>query len=582
MARVGGASRSNLNALYKMMAELGHAIDDKSHGKSTVSVTEAEKIIKHMDGMDPASKTAMNTLMAEALAGDFFTVSDRARVRFSSYLQVPVDKLTPKELGKMAGLQSSRSSFKASMDALSKTPQIDRKEMSLLLSRSHELMPRPLQQFMTAALSQATKDDVIKMDTKARRAFFKEVGTLDNDGGVSAWKEIFEKAGDPSNDYLARLLGSGMCFEDLVSAFMIHMTGKLKEDLKDKMKQMEEMRKAGAKRRDKSGRGMDPMAKKMLGKNLENVQLIDDMGGKTNPAGGGKTSGADGAGKAGSTGKAPSVGETRAHLEAVVQSAHKHLNDDGVIDPAEATKIAEKLDRLDGPIADLIAGSLANALRRSGLDLKGDLKPLADWCKSKLGDVDMSPMPKNSSGDPANPWVVSLKDNDKLENKVAGFLVDVLTSSDSTIKETMSELKTFRDDIAQYPASAAAAEKLLQTDQKGAAPQQRALKATRESAPPASNPQANTEAAAQMLNAGKMTPQQLKRAMDAGPSQGSEAGATAGKGRAEVHEDHAISRDKLMEEIKSLMNLISQVTQAMSNIQNTMHQNAMNSIRAIR
>jgi hypothetical protein len=601
MARVGGASGTNLNALYKMMAELGHAIDDKSHGKSTVSVTEAEKIIQHMDGLDPKVKTQMHGLMAEALAADLFTVSDRARVRFSTALNIPVEKLTPQEIGKMAGLQSARSSFNASLKSLSKTPQVDRKQMDLLLSRSKELMPRPLQQFMAAALTQANKEDIIKMDTKARKAFTKDTAKLDNDGGVTTWKKVFEQAGDPAADYLARLLMSGMCFEDMVAAFMVHITGKLQQELKGKMAEMEEMRKTQAKERDerRQTRGMDPMAQRFLGQNMENVRVIDDTPGakgKDNPATTVDNPVADK--------KQPSVADTRAHLEAVVQSAHKHLNDDGVIDQVEAGKIAEKLDRLEGPVADLIAGSLANALRRSGLDLEGELKPLTDWCRNKLGpDTDMSPMPKNSSGDPNNPWVVSLKDSDKLENKIASFLVDVLTSSDKNIQDTMSELKTFREDITQYPASEAAAEALLEKEAKQEAKvQAQASTSAAESAQvqnpaPANGAQAQVETLAPTLSAGRMTPQQLKRAMDAGGPQvaqtakgAKKAGAVdttaksegPEKGHAEKAEDAAISRDKLMQDIKNLMQLISQVTQALSNMLNVMHQTARNSIQNIR
>jgi hypothetical protein len=232
-----------------------------------------------------------------------------------------------------------------------------------------------------------------------------------------------------------------------------------------------------------------------------------------------------------------------------------------MIDATEANKIVEKLSRLDGPVADLVASSLLSAFRRSGLIATEGAGPMVEWCKGRLGDdVDVSPLPAGEPGNMESDVAKSLSESGKLEDKIAGFVVDALLSSDKSLKEKMKAFKPIRKDLLSYPASAAAMKDVEQkVAQSGVAE-----KLASEIGP-------------------KDKPGILERAGDAVK----EAGGAVKDAVMDVAQEALApepekSRQMLMQELQTLMQQFSQVMQAMSNVMNSMHQTTMNSVRNIR
>ena len=56
----------------------------------------------------------------------------------------------------------------------------------------------------------------------------------------------------------------------------------------------------------------------------------------------------------------------------------------------------------------------------------------------------------------------SLSESPKLEDKIAGFVVDALLSSDKSLKQKMKAFKPIRKDLLAYPASEHAMQQVAQ------------------------------------------------------------------------------------------------------------------------
>jgi hypothetical protein len=395
------------------------------------------------------------------------------------------------------------------------------------------------------SLANNSKNGRIEMDTKARKPFMRQMMQIAKESALPAFLNDVEKSISPQNDRISQLLSSNMCFEDLVAAFMMLVAGSLQDDVKEKMRELEASRRSEG-RKGIFNKATDALANK-LGVTQSNIHVVEDVPGQAQGAQPGLTP--------------EQVAQTRTTLEAVVQSTHHHLTDDGVIDATEANKIVEKLSRLDGPVADLVASALLNAFRRSGLIATEGAGPMVEWCKGRLGnDVDVSPLPAGEPGSMETDVAKSLSESGKLEDKIAGFVVDAMLSSDKSLKEKMKAFKPIRKDMLSYPASAAA---MKDVEQQVA--------------------QSGVSAHLAQEIGPKDKPGLLERAgdvvKDAGGALKDVALDVAQEALAPEPEK---SRQMLMQELQTLMQQFSQVMQAMSNVMNSMHQTTMNSVRNIR
>lgn len=550
---------ANLGAINRILAEIGRSIDDKTEAGARISDGEAQKIIGHLDALPKGERAAVQTELQKLLTQDFFTVTPEARKQFAQAFGVETKDLEPKDRAELVGLASARSAFQAGVQALAKTPQIDRKTMKRLVEGAEMFLDRPAQAYLAAVLRNASRDGALKLDTEARKGFTKWVGGLDQQGLVSDWAKGFDMPGAGNVDYLSQLMASGMCFEDLVAAFMMHIAGQLQKETTEKMEEIKRNEELIKKREQ----GAQPSKLNDLFKSRGL-----DQGASAPAAGAAPTSPAAEPPPTQPALSPEYAAKTKRNLEAVVQSVHAHMSasDDtpNVIDAKEAGQIAEKFARLEGPVAKLIAGALMNTLRSTpGVYLEGaTFKPMVDWMKSQLGDdVDLSPLPRRNPSDPNDPIAKQLRSSDKLEDKIASFIVDTLLSSDTALKDKMQDLKQLTSDMLANPATQAAYEHVVKTQPDSA--------------------KALVEAAAAK---GETVEQGAKASAPAEAAVPAEAGAPAGDPAASSTSalEEPKSRQMLWEDLKNLQNQLAQIMQALSNILNAMHQNAMNSIRAIR
>lgn len=552
---------ANLGAINRILAEIGRSIGDETDAGGRISDGEASKIVGHLGSLPAAERAEVQTALRELLVADFFTVTPEARKRLAQAFGLEARELEPRERAELIGLASARTAFQAGVQAIAKTPQMDRKTMKKLVEGAETYLDRPGQAFLAAVLRNASRDGTLKLDTEARKQFSRWVGGLEHRGLVSDWSKGLDLPGSGRTSYLSQLVASGMCFEDIVAAFMLHMVGKIRDETQAKMEEIERLDRDEKKQVEKRSSKLDDLFKS---------RGLDQPGGEN-------TAPAPGAPEAPKPDPAPALSEayvkqTKRHLESVVQSVHAHMaeTDDtpGIIDAQEAARIAEKFARLEGPVATLIAKAMVNSLRSTpGVYLEGDtFRPIVDWAKSKLGDdIDLSPLPRRNPGDPTDPVAKQLRSSDKLEDKIASFIVDTLLCSDQALGDKMRDLKQLTSDMLDNPRSQQALAAVVQPGPDG---------------PPATPAAAGDARRASAAEATAATMSAPEAAAPEAPAL--DATALTATPEATAAAAPTRSRQMLWEELKQLQNELSQVMQALSNILNSMHQNAMNSVRAIR
>lgn len=566
---VSGVARPNFDAINRVLAEIGKSIDAGTERGVAVSEGEAQKIVNHLGTLAPADRKLVEAEIIALLQSDVFQASPEGRKKFAEHFGLTARDLEPRETAQLVGLASSRSAFQLGVETLAKTPRLDRKNMKVLLSRADTLLDMPNKQFLAGVLRNASRDGTVQLDTDARKLFRQWMGGLDQQGGVSDWTSSFDAKGTGNIDYLSKLLASGACFEDILAAFMIHIAGQMQQEQVEKLKEIQRAETDAAK--------PQPSVKKSMNEFMQQNGLAPEA-----------------APGAADTKEAPAAAApdadymkaTKRNLEAVVQSVHHHMNDDDkFINAEEAGKIAEKLGRLEEPVSKLIAGSLVNALRRSpGVDLESEtFKPIVDWAKTQLGaDIDVSALTPQKASDPTDPFAQKLRQSDKLEDKIASFMVDSLLASDKDLSAKMGDLKQLSASMENYPEAAKAYEQV--TAQQSAAQQATVPGETAEKMLAQPEAQAKAQAHAQAVPGANGEAAKLSQAAAADPTAAvAQGAAVAGEAAAAgVEGEPKKSRQVLFEELKNQNNELAAVMQALSNILNSMHQNAMNSIRSIR
>ena len=537
---VQALSRNPQQAVQMAMRSAGI---EPGQGKKELSGAQVQALAQHLAELPPVQKKWATEGLQKAFQTDAFEVNAKSKATFATLIGVPVERLAHKgDHDQRSG--ELRNVMSTAVSAKGKPGRLTGPQMEKLVNASAGLPPE-MQALVFNSLANNSKLGRIEMDTKARKPFMRQMMQIAKESALPAFLNEVESSISPKNDSISQLLSSNMCFEDLVAAFMMLVAGSLQDDVKEKMRELEASRRS----EDRKGvfnKATNALANK-LGVTQSNIDVIEDVPAQAQGTQPGLTP--------------EQVAQTRTTLEAVVQSTHHHLTDDGVIDATEANKIVEKLSRLDGPVADLVASSLLSAFRRSGLIATEGAGPMVEWCKGRLGDdVDVSPLPAGEPGKMESDVAKSLSESGKLEDKIAGFVVDALLSSDKSLKEKMKAFKPIRKDMLSYPASAAAMKDVEQkVAQSGVAE-----KLASEIGP-------------------KDKPGILERAGDAVKDAGGAVkDVILDVAQEALAPEPEKSRQMLMQELQTLMQQFSQVMQAMSNVMNSMHQTTMNSVRNIR
>jgi len=428
---IQGVPSNNLAALNKVLSQIGKAMDEKSPDGLKVNDVEAEKIIGAMNQLPSEVRTLAQSALQTLLTDRFIEVTDSGREKFAKAMNVELRALTPKETAELAGHALLRTAFSATMKAVAKTPQADRKWMNTFLEGAKATLSEGSQKWLAGVLLNASKDGVIKLDTDARKLFTKWMGGLNQEGAVTKTAEkLAEGPSDAKMTAFQRALAAGGFFEDFLAAFMFGIVSDIKDEIKETTRQFDAGEDAA-----KNGAKTNKMG-----------ELAERLSGKT-------TTGPDG--KPAPVSKAD-LQKTKADLEGLVQSASVHFSNDGYIDRGEATKIAARMAKLDEPVARMLAGAFIDAVRRSELDATADnLAPLVDWAKGTMlaagEQVDMSKLPPRSAEGARDGMAAGMRDSDRLENRLASFLLEQFMSSNAPIHGPMqSEGKIVSDNVKKF------------------------------------------------------------------------------------------------------------------------------------
>jgi hypothetical protein len=137
--------------------------------------------------------------------------------------------------------------------------------------------------------------------------------------------------------------------------------------------------------------------------------------------------------------------QLRTSYEAVVQSAAAQRGNDGVITEGEAKALVGKLDGIAPPEAKLLqAEAMGRALLATGGgDLTPEMKPLADWVEKTTGKPLAQVADAKALYEAKTPLAQTIGGSDKLENKVAAFILEGVFGEGKApkLQAVMNEMK---------------------------------------------------------------------------------------------------------------------------------------------
>jgi hypothetical protein len=653
----GGANPNvNVNRVNNLLKEIGRSIDPTSEDGMRVSNKEAEKIVGELDKLPQAERAGVVSDLQMLMQHDFFSVTKSARSLFASKMGVEEKSLLPREKAELVGLAEEKSQFQMTVQRLAKPVSMNKAEMDNLIDKTQQFMPPEMQGLIAVSLQNAQSDGLLKLEGPARRSFVKFYGQQDVQAASKDWNTFVDSKGAGNVDYLSSIMMSGMCFEDMVAAFLSHFVSKQQEAQKEKMRELQDnddlqrtsdrLKQLQQKAMQQGGQvELTDADKNQLGVlNKYGVGVQQDVPADAKPGGADKPAEPTKPEVPTEPNKPAvdtdaKVEEVKEKLTTLVSNVHKHLADTekdgstGIINRQEAVSIKKDLEALPDGVDKLVAQGLANTLRHTeGMadklaDPKSALAPLADFIKSKLGDdVDLSPDPAYKPGSGLNSDIAKklFYDGDKkkprLENKLAAFLIDSLLVSEKNLDSKKQDLTRFTKELTKTPEARAAFAEMVGGPPATDYSPKEALKA-REGHPTAEVPQDTTVVGAKV---GESLENNVKFALEDAEKSGKpvslfinnedvtvkpgdkledvvkDVEARTGMKGDEVAKDFPSvmsaeqiqqklaqlpdpkSRELMFEDLKNMNNLLSQMMQALGNILNSMHQNAMNSIRAIR
>lgn len=565
---VSGAQSPHVAAMSRIFDQIGKSLDQVGDKGSQVSANEADQILDEVGKLAPGTQKLVHAELIQLLVNDTFQATPEARERFAQRFGMEAKDLQPRARAELVGLSQTTNAFQLGVDALAQKPKLDRKAMKMLIGKADNYLDLNSRQFLAAVLRNASRDGTIKMDSDARKAFRKWMGGLDQASGVSDWAENFDAPGAGNVDYLSGLMSSGMCFEDILAAFMMHIAGQMQKDIMEKLKEIERSDQAARDERSTDARRKDALAD--AGVTLPDNDTANEVTPDVTPGEGTSTN-------------TDFIADTKKHLESVVNAVDHYgqADSDGgaMITARESAAMAEKLDRIGPPVDSLMASALLKSLRKTpGIYLESDqLKPLVSWLQSKLGDdIDLSALPRREAGAHRSDIARGLAGSDKLEDKIAAFITDTLLVTDDQkgLKEKMADVRELSSTMREHATSDTAFKAAIADCQDG---------------PEAKAKMAPEDPEAVVYNDGDVAPEAVQEAADAaaGAPAADELAQQVMQGAESAQTDaaepmDARSRQMEFDKLKQMQQELSSVMQAISNVLNSLHQTAMNSIRAIR
>ncbi|MDP2341445.1 MAG: hypothetical protein Q8O67_10825 [Deltaproteobacteria bacterium] len=398
---------ASLAAVTGFLKQAGMAMDPSSSLGVKVSVEEAQNLKKAFDAIpDPEAKKVVGAALLKLIQSDVFEVpSKTARDVIAKVVGQPADQVfSARAKAELVGGASIKNLATMAMGLLAKVPNLDKAQVEKL-TKGLEGLPKEVKNLAYAVLNNSSKEGEVKFGDGARPAFTKGYAKAEgeSEGAVSKMAESFTEPASGSMEYFASVMANSPYFEDRLAALMFMVCAKGMKEVDDSMNALDNDVKNDIKKNDKKPK--TPGAKGTVSGGATGQTGQITKGDATKPT--------------------TTTGQLRNSYEALVQSAASQRAD-GVITEKEATNLVKKLDGLSPPEAKkLQAEAMGRALLAGGGgELTPEMKPLADWVEKTTGK------PLKDCGDAkalyeaTTPLAQTIGGSDKLENKVAAFILE--------------------------------------------------------------------------------------------------------------------------------------------------------------
>lgn len=401
---------ATLSAVQSFLKTAGMAIDPQSSRGVKVSVEEAENLKKAFDAIpDAGAKKMVGSALLQMIQSDVFEVpSKTAQDVLAKVIGKPTDQVfSARDKAELVGGASIKSVASMALGLLAKVPNLDKAAVEKL-TKGLDALPKEVKNLAYAVLNNAGKDGEMKMAPDARPTFAKAYAKAEteSEGAVSKVAEKLKEPAGGAMEYFSSQMANSPFFEDRLAALMFLVCAKGMKEVDDSLRALDDVNKADQKKGDiKNGQ----------------KKAEQNAGAVTGPATGNLGQVVTKPGTAPTT----QTGQLKNSFESVIQSATA-ARADGVITLAESTNLAKKLDGISPPEAKkLQAEAMGRALLATGGgDLTPEMKPLADWVEKTTGKPLKDIADATALYEAKTPLATTIGGSDKLENKVAAFILD--------------------------------------------------------------------------------------------------------------------------------------------------------------
>jgi hypothetical protein len=401
------SSLGNFAAVQGLFKHAGVAIDTQSPRGVQVSADEAQKIATAFEAIpDAATKKVVGAELLKLIQADLFEVpSKTGQALIAKVVGHPTEQLfSARDKANLVGGNTAKTVAAASLSSRAKVPVLDKAQVDKLVAGLSGL-GKEAQNVVHAAMNRTTKDGDVKFQPDARPVFTRAYAKAEasSEGAVSKMEETFSEKAQGSFEFFAAQMAASPYFEDRMAALMFTICAKTMKEVDRDLKNLDNVAK-----KDSSDRNNKP------GKKGEVAAPVGaGVGAKGQIAPGPGVSGTE-------------AQKLRTSMEAVVSSATSLRGNDGVITTDEAKALVGKLDKIAPEAArQLQAEAMGRAiLAVGGGELTPEMQPLAAWVESTTGKKLTDIADAKMLYELKSPLAVAIGGSDKLENKVAAFIID--------------------------------------------------------------------------------------------------------------------------------------------------------------
>jgi len=401
---------ANLAAAQSFLKQVGLAVDPSSPRGAQVSVEEAQKLATAFEAIpDAGTKKAVGAALLKLIQADAFEVpSKTAQDVIAKLVGQPTDQVfTARDKANLVGGASIKTVAAATMGLLAKMPNLDKAQVEKLTS-GLDALPKEVKNFVHAVFNKAGKDGEVKFQPDARSTFTKSYAKAEgsSEGAVSKLEENFTTKAPNALEHFAATMGASPYFEDRLAALMFTICAKTMEEVDGDLKGLDNLAKKDAEKNAKKPTATKQATTAQLAANTGPEQLGQVNKGPGTPA--------------------TATQQLRSSYESVVSSATALRGNDGIITEAESRSLVAKLDKISPPEAKTLqAEAMGRAvLAVGGGELTPELAPLAHWVEQTTGKKLTDVADAKALYESKSPLATAIGGSDKLENKVAAFIVD--------------------------------------------------------------------------------------------------------------------------------------------------------------